>query len=122
MKIEGLTLNEVGRKILRYLKNLLVGYEIIDDGELFSESYLLHFADIELFTQGDGYPLLDDDGVYNCASGFLKAESKLNKINGLQFIVTLVSNENYSRALLLYLHILIGDGELVLLIKNFMSD
>ena len=92
MNIQGLTLDEIAEKMTDYLPLFLKGTL------KFQESYLLYFNEISHNTPVEYWECFDDADMVNCASASIELENYEH-----DFIVSLVSNADYSEALFLAL-------------------
>ena len=103
MNIKDLTLTEVCKKLAPYITDYFAGCEISGlDDNLFAESYLLGFEEVEHLIPDEHKSLFNVSDFLNGASGFLNFNYQAKKFRGREYTLMLLSNEPYTEALLLY--------------------
>ena len=111
MNIKDLTMSEIGEKIRKYLP------PTIREAFEFEESYQLHFDEISRNIPHEYHEYFKDNAVINSASGSVEKAD-------YDYIVILVSSEDYSTAILLLLQKIdnqTGETETEI-IKNFIES
>jgi hypothetical protein len=112
MDIKGLTLDEVGERIKAYLPPFL------QDNFQFQESYQLEFSEVNHNIPKKYHKHFKDNDLINCTSGSVEVGDCEH-----DFVVSLVSNADYSKALFLFLQKVdkqTGEEETTML-KSFLN-
>jgi hypothetical protein len=125
MNIQGMDLPAISKKILPYLTKYFNGCELLlSENGFFSESYLLGYDEIEhLIPEKHKYYFKNTDFI-NGASGIVNFSNQAKRFNGHEYIVMLLSNEDYSKALFLYLQCnnASSNAQINILVADFMSE
>jgi hypothetical protein len=115
---------EISHKLLPYLVEYFGESQIeVDEGGIFAESYLLGYDDVSwLFPKDrERQSYLDEAVNFNSAAGILSFSHKVKDIENKAYTALLLSNEDYSRALLFCLQVedIVSGGTEVIMIKDF---
>lgn len=123
MNIKGLTIREIDEKIRHYVTDYFKGSTVTNySGELFTENYTLQFDEIAIdLPQKHLFQATDN---INNASGCIYLADVDEKHRGYEYIIILLSNPDYSKALYLILQTIneeTGNAEHIIL-KNFIEN
>ena len=120
MNIKGLTISE---KIRPYITDYFKGSTITNcENELFTENYMLQFDEISIDLPEKH--LFKDTKQINNASGYIYLTDISEEHKGYEYVIILLSNSDYSKALYLILQKIseeTGDTEQIIL-KNFVES
>ena len=123
MNIKGLTIKEIGAKMNGYVKDYFKGSIVTNyEGELFMENYTLQFDEIAV--ELPQKHLFSDTDQINNASGCIYLANISEEHKGYEYVIILLSNADYSKALYLILQKIseeTGDTEHIIL-KNFIRE
>ena len=122
MNIKDLTIREIDGKIRHYVTDYFKGSTITNyEGELFTENYTLEFDEIDVDLP-QKHLFYDTDNINN-ASGCIYLANTSEEHRGYEYVIILLSNADYSKALYLILQKIseeTGDTEHIIL-KNFIE-
>ena len=101
MDITGLAVDEISDRLKRYVEGYFRDCVIMNDSSRwFSESYLLHFEEVSHLLRLDKYSGAFSEGdKFNCAAGIVEIYPLI------KYVIMLVSTEDHSKALFLYLQV-----------------
>lgn len=123
MNIKGLTLREISAEMESYVTDYFKGSKVTNyKGELFTESYSLEFG--EIVVDLPQKHLFQDTDQINNASGCIYLADICKEHQGYEYIIVLLSNADYSKALYLILQRIrndTGEAENIIL-KNFIES
>ena len=123
MNITGLTIKEISEKMDCYVKDYFKGSTVTNyAGELFTENYTLEFDEINVDLP-EKHLFQDTDNINN-ASGCVYLADISEEHQGYEYVIILLSNADYSKALYLILQKIseeTGTAEHIIL-KNFIES
>lgn len=123
MNIKNLTIREISEKIKPCINDYFKGSTITNyAGELFTENYTLQFDEISVDLPQKH--LFNDTDNINNASGCIYLANASEKHRGYEYVIILLSNADYSKALYLILQKInekTGETEHIIL-KNFIES
>lgn len=116
---------EISKKIQPYITDYFVCCELADlEDCLFVESYMLGFEEVEHLIPNEYKHLFKSSDYLNGASGFLNFNYQAKRFRGCEYTVMFLSNEDYSKALFLFVqeNNLSTDVQNDILIADFMKE
>jgi hypothetical protein len=108
-----------------FIVDYFAGCELSElDGDLFAESYSFEREEIFHLIPNEHSGLFNDADNFTGASGFLNFNYQAKRFRGCEYTVMLVSNEDYSKALFLYVQEEnpSGDTHSDILIADFLKE
>ena len=116
---------EISVKLAPYIVNYFTDCELYGlDDNLFAESYLLGYDEVAHLIPSEYKGLFSKTDFFNGASGFLDFNYQAGQFKGSDYTIMLLSNEDNSKALFLYVQAsnFVTSIQTDILIADFMKD